>query len=100
MKTPSTRHRTFLQVEELECRALLSGTPQLLADINPGAPPSNPSQMAVVGTTTYFAANDGTHGNELWKTDGTSGGTSMVADINPGSGSSNPSSVTNFNGKL
>src|SRR6516162_200931 len=100
MKTSFWSGRRTLEVEQLEDRTLLSGTPQLLADINPGAPPSNPSQMAVVGTTTYFAANDGTHGNELWKTDGTSGGTSMVADINPGSGSSNPSSVTNFNGKL
>src|SRR5262249_42766531 len=42
----------------------------------------------------YFVADDGTNGNELWKTDGTSGGTSIVKDINSGSGSSNPSELT------
>ena len=36
----------------------------------------------------FFLANDGTHGNELWITDGTDAGTQMVKDINPGSGSS------------
>lgn len=37
----------------------------------------------------YFVANDGISGTELWKTDGTVGGTTMVHDINLGSGSSN-----------
>ncbi len=32
-------------------------------------------------STFFFAANDGTHGNELWKTDGSSANTTMVADI-------------------
>jgi ELWxxDGT repeat protein len=87
-------------VEQLEERTLLSGTPQLLADINPGTGPSNASHLAVIGSTTYFAANDGTHGSELWKTDGTAAGTSMVADIHPGSGNSYPAYFTNVNGKL
>ena len=42
------------------------------------------------GILTYFAANDGTTGTELWKTDGTEAGTELVKDINP-SGSSLPS---------
>jgi ELWxxDGT repeat protein len=29
----------------------------------------------------YFAATDGSNNSELWKTDGTSGGTMMVKDI-------------------
>jgi ELWxxDGT repeat protein len=32
----------------------------------------------------YFTANDGVHGREPWRTDGTSVGTSLVADIYPG----------------
>jgi ELWxxDGT repeat protein len=100
MKTSFWTGRRTLQVEQLEDRTLLSGTPQLLADINPGAASSNPSQMVVIGTETYFAANDGTHGTELWKTDGTAAGTVMVADVNPGSGGSNPGNLTNLGGKL
>jgi len=46
-----------------------------------------------------FAANDGTNGNELWKSDGTLAGTVLLKDINAGSASSNPNgftSVTTF----
>jgi ELWxxDGT repeat protein len=38
----------------------------------------------------YFAANDGRHGDELWKSDGTSGGTTMVADLRTGPHGSSP----------
>lgn len=32
----------------------------------------------------FLFAHDGSHGRELWKTDGTPGGTTMVIDLNPG----------------
>jgi ELWxxDGT repeat protein len=32
----------------------------------------------------YFTANDGTHGQELWSTDGTANNTLMVKDVNAG----------------
>src|SRR6185295_10805549 len=51
-------------------------------------------EIAVIGETLYFAANDGTHGLELWKTDGTEAGTLLVKDIRPGLSSSGPDDFT------
>src|SRR5690606_13743945 len=39
----------------------------------------------------YFAADDGVHGRELWKTSGTAEGTFLVKDIWPGEKGSRPS---------
>src|SRR6202008_2948124 len=39
----------------------------------------------------FFLADDGEHGKELWKTDGSAGGTTLVADLTAG-----PSSTTDI----
>ena len=86
-----------------------SASTTLLKDINPDANSSNPffllDEGALVkavnsGTSLsnfsfsqfhtvyngklYFTADDGTHGTELWSTDGTANNTSLVKDINTG----------------
>jgi ELWxxDGT repeat protein len=74
-----------LQVEALERREMLSGTPQLVADFN--LEPQS-QEYAWLNNEVFFAADDGTGDVELWKSDGTPAGTVRVKDIRPGSQSS------------
>src|SRR5262249_51205295 len=65
----------------------------LVKDINPGATGSTTDDYTtfrplVIGSTLYFAANDGSHGRELMKTDGTTGGTALVKDVRTTGGDS------------
>lgn len=79
----------------------------MVKDINPGtegsAFPSSSTQtksglgeFLTIGSTTYFTANNGTSGSELWKTDGTDAGTVIVKDIEPGAGHSEPTKFVQF----
>ena len=51
-------------------------------------------QLTNVSGTLYFSADDGRHGQELWRSDGTVRGTRMVKDINPGPRSGYFSGIT------
>ena len=62
--------------------------------------PSYSANTVVDDGIIYFAAYDGTHGAELWESDGTAAGTFMVEDINPGPASSNPTPLAMLNGQL
>jgi len=56
----------------------------MVADIFPGTGSAHPKRLTEVNGTLFFTANDGVTGTELWKTDGTPGGTVLVKDIFPG----------------
>ena len=82
------------------------GTPEgtkLIEDVNPGSPSSNipgGAGFVVVGDTAYFGANDAAHGRELWRSDGSPGGTELVEDIRPGSSSSSPAFLRQIDGRV
>jgi len=48
----------------------------------------------------YFNADDGIHGREIWRSDGTAGGTYLFKDLFPGKGEGVPSGFTVWKNKL
>src|SRR4029077_8812158 len=58
----------------------------LVKDIRPGAAEDDeyaPASLTGVGGRLFFAADDATHGRELWTSNGSRAGTVLVKDINP-----------------
>ena len=95
------RRRGQLTFEAIEPRIVLATT---VIDINPTGdslvtPPDRVPYMPI-GDVTFFVADDGSSGQELWITDGTESGTRQVKDINPGPDSSYPGVFHEFNGEL
>ncbi|HET9766959.1 MAG TPA: ELWxxDGT repeat protein [Thermoanaerobaculia bacterium] len=81
------------------------GTPattQQVAAVDPTVPQfflDRPPVVSLDGLL-YFAADDGSHGIELWRTDGTTAGTVMVRDIGVGPVSGNPRYLVVANGLI
>lgn len=59
----------------------------------PANPNSNPDEFVRAGNYVFFTADDGAHGREVWRTDGTPDGTVLVRDIWEGPESSNPNAL-------
>src|SRR5262249_39389838 len=55
-----------------------------------GPASSHIHDMTALNGLLLFFADDGKHGEELWRSDGTGDGTYLVADINPGTGNAAP----------
>ena len=61
-----------------------AATTHIVKDINAGTGDAiNTFSYFYSNAGLYFAADNGAIGNELWKSDGTTGGTTLVKDINP-----------------
>lgn len=75
-----------------------TGTTTLI-DLNPGPAPSYPLSLATgPDGYLYFAAEDGTHGRELWRA--AAGVAELVKDIMPGPASSEPKFIVAFDGEV
>jgi ELWxxDGT repeat protein len=61
---------------------------RLATGLNPESPDAPLRLLRTDGGKLYFPASDGTHGTEMWVSDGTAAGTKMLADLNPGAGGS------------
>ena len=77
----------------------------MVKDIYPGsgtyyANNSSPSYLTEMDGILYFQADDGIHGRELWRSNGTEAGTYMVKDIYAGSEDCNADNLFDKNGIL
>lgn len=75
-------------------------TISLVKNINSlSAESSLPSELTVLNSLCFFAANDGS-GSKLWKTDGTTAGTLPYVDLNTNNSIANPSGLELFGNEL
>src|SRR5215212_3811580 len=83
---------------------LAAPSPRLLKDIDPGAESQDINggidEFAKAGRIVFFSADDGKHGYELWRTNGTRNGTRLVRNIKPGADGSESYDLRALNGIL
>ena len=79
-------------------RAAAPDVVRMVADITTSPRAGSFGNFTVINDELYFTANDGDHGIELWKTDGTN--VARLTDINYGTLPSFISAPTLFNGEV
>ncbi|MBL8809639.1 MAG: hypothetical protein JNM43_05635 [Planctomycetaceae bacterium] len=92
-------------MEPLESRTLLAASVGVLKDVKFGAdssafPAGQSTEFVSFGGWKYFAADNGTVGSEVWRTDGTEANTQLFMDVRTGAAGSFPSDFYVGNGKL
>ena len=68
--------------------SVLAQVPQLVKDINTKNTDGHSYPIGNIGTVFFYAFDDGIHGVEIWRSDGTNAGTYLLKDINIGGNSS------------
>jgi ELWxxDGT repeat protein len=86
----------------VETASAAAGDPVVsqVADINPGPGSSDPGDFVPVGSSVIFPASDGTHGYQLWESNGGPLGSGTSMDLINPSGTSNPFGGVNAGGTL
>ncbi|MCX7015701.1 MAG: hypothetical protein NTW86_24640 [Candidatus Sumerlaeota bacterium] len=101
---PTAAWTAIFLLSAVAARPAAAQSYRLVRDINPGAGSSNPTELTSYQGLCVFAADDGVHGVEPWRSDGKYFGTYLISDIRPGDKSSNPGppapAFTVFNGLL
>lgn len=100
MRKFSERHALFCLTALFIFSVLVVDAQVLVKDIKPLRASSDPEQLTSANGLLYFVADDGIHGKELWKSDGTAEGTVMVKDIIPGTGDGFVRNLLHVSGKL